>query len=131
MGKYLPYLALLFGISGLGFSAIFVKWANTPGAVSGFYHMSVAAAVMVILFGVGARKAAPLSLRHVWLAVSGGLFFAADLAAWNTGVLITNAANATLMGNTSPFWVSLGALFLFQEKLRPAFWVGLALSGIG
>ncbi len=131
MRKYLPYLALLFGITGLGFSAIFVKWANAPGAVSGFYRMSIAAAVMVIPFGLGARKAAPLSRPHVWLAVAGGLFFAADLAAWNTGVLITNAANATLMGNTSPFWVSLGALFLFKEKLRPAFWAGLALAMLG
>lgn len=131
MKNYLPYLALLFGVTGLGFSAIFVKWANAPGAVSGFYRMSIAAAVMVIPFGLGARKAAPLSRPHVWLAVVGGLFFAADLAAWNTGVLITNAANATLMGNTSPFWVSLGALFLFKEKLRPAFWAGLALAMLG
>jgi len=130
---FLPYIALALGILGLGFSAIFVKWANAPGGVSGFYRMGIATAVMALPFAVHAarRRRAPLSRRHLWFAVLAGLFFAGDLAAWNTGVLITNAANATLFGNTSPFWVSLGALLLFKEKLRPAFWGGLALAMLG
>ncbi len=43
----------------------------------------------------------------------------------------TTAANATLLGNTSPLWVALFALFIFREKLRGIFWLGLilALSG--
>lgn len=61
----------------------------------------------------------------------GGLFFAGDLAAWNTSVLLTSAASATLFGNTSPLWVSLGALFLFKEKLGRGFWAGLGLALVG
>ena len=126
-----PYLALVVGIVSLGFSAIFVKWAHAPGGVSGFYRMGIAAAVMALPFAVQAQRRAPLSRRHIGFAILAGLFFAGDLAAWNTGVLITNAANAALFGNTSPFWVSLGALVLFKEKLRPAFWVGLAITLLG
>ena len=126
-----PYLALVVGIVSLGFSAIFVKWANAPGGVSGFYRMAIAASVMVIPFAIQAQRRAPLSRRHIGFAILAGLFFAGDLAAWNTGVLITSAANATLFGNTSPFWVSLGALILFKEKLRPTFWGGLALTLLG
>lgn len=129
--SFLPYLALAFGVAGLGLSAIFVKWANAPGAVSGFYRMGIAAVVMAIPFGVQARQRAPLSTRHLWFAVLAGLFFAGDLATWNTAVLMTNAANATLLGNTSPFWVSFGALILFKEKLRPLFWAGLVLAMFG
>jgi drug/metabolite transporter (DMT)-like permease len=99
--------------------------------VSGFYRMAIAAAVMALPASVRARRAGSLSARHVGLAVLAGLFFAGDLAAWNTGVLITNAANATLFGNTSPFWVSLGAMLLFKEKLSPVFWAGLALAMTG
>jgi drug/metabolite transporter (DMT)-like permease len=99
--------------------------------VSGFYRMAIAAAVMALPFGARAGRRAPLSRRHIGLAVLAGLFFAGDLAAWNTGVLITNAANATLFGNTSPFWVSLGALVLFKEKLRPTFWGGLLMAMLG
>lgn len=129
--RFFPYLALGIGVIGLSFSAIFVKWAGVPGAASGFYRMAIAAAVMAIPFGSQARQRRPLSRRHVWLAALGGLMFAGDLAAWNTGVLITSAANATLLGNTSPLWVSLGALIFFKEKLKPGFWAGLLLAMLG
>ena len=129
--SFLPYLALVFGLAGLGLSAIFVKWANVPGPVSGFYRVGIAAVVMALPFGIQVRRLAPLSSRHVWFAVIAGLFFACDLAMWNTAVLMTNAANATLFGNTSPFWVALGAMILFKEKLRPAFWGGLVLALAG
>ena len=39
-----------------------------------------------------------------------GLFFAGDLATWNTAILIGSASNATLFGNTSPLWVGIGAM---------------------
>lgn len=128
---YFPYLALCFGLAGIGLSAIFVKWANVPGAVSGFYRMVIAAGVMVIPFGIQARRRAPLSRRHVVFAVIAGLFFAGDLTTWNTAVLIGNAANATLFGNTSPLWVGIGALILFKEKLRPLFWGGMLIALFG
>lgn len=128
---FLPYLALAIGVVGMGFSAVFVKWANVPGPVSGFYRMIIATVFMALPFASQVQKRRPLSARHVWLAVLAGLLFALDLAAWNTGVLITSATNATLLGNTAPIWVSLGAMILFKEKLRPAFWGGLALAMTG
>ncbi len=127
----LPYVALTFGVLALGLSAIFVKWANAPGPVSGFYRMVIAGAVIALPFGIQARRQAPLSKRHILLAALAGLFFAGDLASWNSAVLITSAANATLLGNSSPLWVSLGALVLFKEKLRPAFWAGLFVVLVG
>jgi drug/metabolite transporter (DMT)-like permease len=128
---FLPYLALVFGILGLGFSAIFVRWAGAPGAVSGFYRLSIAAAVMALPASNQARRQSPLSRRHVWFAVLAGVFFAADITSWNTAVLISNAANATLLANTSPLWVGIGALLLFKERLRPLFWAGLLLAIFG
>ena len=138
-----PYLALILGLASIGLSAIFVKWANAPGAVSGFYRMAIATIVMTIPFAISLRREItnyelripnsklPLTTYHVLLAILAGLFFAGDLATWNTAVLIGNAANATLFGNTAPVWVSFGALILFKEKLRPAFWVGLLFAMLG
>lgn len=129
--RLLPYLALAFSLIGLGLSAIFVKWANAPGAVSGFYRVAIAAAVLALPFGAQARQHTPLSRRHIWFAVVAGLFFAGDLAAWSTAVLVTSAANATLLANTSPLWVGLGTLVLFKRRLGRPFWVGLLLSMLG
>lgn len=113
-------------------SALLTKWANTPGIVSGFYRMIIAAAVTAIPFGYRVRREGKLPARHVWLAVLAGFFFAGDLATWNTALTVGNITNPTLLGNTSALWVGLGAMVLFREKLRPAFWTGLlvALSGI-
>jgi drug/metabolite transporter (DMT)-like permease len=133
---WLPYAALLVGIVSLGLSAMFVRWAGAPGPVSGFYRMAIAALVLGLPAARGMRQEAAgrpgrLSRRHVALAALGGLLFAGDLACWNTAVLLTNAANATLLANTSPVWVGLGALVLFRERLGWAFWAGLALALTG
>jgi drug/metabolite transporter (DMT)-like permease len=129
--RWLPYLALAFGSLALAFSGILVRWANVPGPVSGFYRMAIAALVMALPFGWGVRQGPPPQRRYVWFAVLAGLFFAGDLGTWNTAALLTSAASATLFGNTSPIWVSLGALLLFREKLGRGFWAGLALTLAG
>jgi drug/metabolite transporter (DMT)-like permease len=134
---WLPYAALGFGILALGLSAIFVRWANVPGAVSGFYRVAIAAVIMALPALAAHRRGAPRARtnarRPVFFAVLAGLFFVGDLATWNTAVLLTNAANATLFGNTAPLWVGLGALVLFKETLSSRFWTGLllALAGAG
>jgi len=127
----LPFLALAGAVLALGFSAIFVKWSETPGPVSGFYRVAVAAAVMTLPFLGELRRSGPPSRRHAAYAVIAGLFFAADLAAWNTSLSYTSATNATLLGNSAPIWVALGAVLLFRERLAPLFWLGLGLALAG
>jgi drug/metabolite transporter (DMT)-like permease len=126
-----PYLALLIGILGLGFSALFVTWANAPGPVSGFYRVAIAAAVLALPFFREVKKEGMPKRPFFWMAALAGVFFAGDIAAWNTSLLITSAANATLLANTSPLWVSLGALILFRERLKRDFWIALALIFAG
>ena len=131
------YLALIFGVLCIGFSAIFVRWANAPGAVTGFYRMSVAVLILAFPFyrrmseRDGPDRWRKLPRGEVIVALAGGIFFAGDLLFWNTGVLISGATNPTLMGNTAPLWVGLGALTFFREKLPAAFWLGLVLAMAG
>ncbi|MBI3913437.1 MAG: DMT family transporter [Chloroflexi bacterium] len=127
----LPYLALLIGVLSISFSAIWVKWANVPGPVAGFYRVAIAATVMAVPFGVQAKRQAPFAIRHVIFAILAGLFFAGDLASWNSSVLLTSAANATLLGNTAPLWVGIGSWLIFKERLRGKFWSGLLLAMLG
>ena len=146
--RYLPYLALVLGTLGLALSPMFVRWSGAPGPVAGFYRVSIAALVMALpvlalpglaLPGLartrrtagGQPPSRAISRRHLLLAALAGLFFSGDLATWNTAVMMTNAANATLLGNTAPIWVSLVALVLFKEKLGRVFWAGLALTMTG
>lgn len=130
------YLFLIFGVLCIGFSAIFVRWADAPGAVTGFYRMAIAVLILAFPFfrrQHSARPAAPWHLprREVAIALLGGGFFAADLVFWNTGILLGGATNPTLMGNTAPVWVGLGALIFFRERLPLPFWLGLLLAIAG
>src|SRR5919201_6392367 len=46
------YAALALGALCIGFSAIFTKWANVPGPVSGFYRVAIATALLAAPFMV-------------------------------------------------------------------------------
>ncbi|MCB9418436.1 MAG: DMT family transporter [Ardenticatenaceae bacterium] len=122
------YLAMSLGLIGMGFSGIFVKWANAPGAVTGFYRMGIATVLLAPVFWNQQRQRMKIPRRETAVALIAGFFFAGDLIFWNTGVLISGATNPTLMGNTAPLWVGLGALLIFREKLNRKFWLGLLLA---
>lgn len=125
------YIVLALSLIGMGFSGIFVSLAGAPGAVAGFYRMGIAAAVLAVPYVRGVRQVGRPNRHEVWIAALAGLFFAGDLFFWNTGILISGATNPTLMGNTAPIWVGLGAILFFHERPGRLFWLGMliAISG--
>ncbi|HEX9412711.1 MAG TPA: DMT family transporter, partial [Ktedonobacterales bacterium] len=126
------YALLALGIVCIAFSAIFVRWAGVSGTVSAWYRVAIAALVLAPLFGGRLAQGRVARGEHAWLLAAGaGLFFALDLALWNTSLFLTTAATSTLLGNDAPIIVGLGALLLFHERLGRAFWVGLALALLG
>ena len=115
----------------MGLSAIFVRWAQAPGVVSSFYRMAIATVAVGAPFAIRMYKGYWPPWSALRLALLGGIFFAADLAAWATGVVLSGATNPTLMANTAPVWVGLGAMVLFRQRLTPAFWVGRVIAIVG
>jgi drug/metabolite transporter (DMT)-like permease len=71
------------------------------------------------------------SRKAVVAAVVAGVFFAADLALFNTAVMVSSAANATLLGTNAPIFVALGAWLLYRDRPTRRFWAGFALSFAG
>jgi drug/metabolite transporter (DMT)-like permease len=127
----LPYLALAVGILALSFSAMFVRWADAPGPITGFYRIFFAALILMPFFTRRCAKQCTVNRTNVIFPILGGLFSALDLATWNSSLNYTTASNATLLGNTAPLWVALAALLMFHEKLRKGFWFGLGLALVG
>lgn len=115
----------------LGLSAILIRLAGVPGIVAAFYRMSIAVLIVAPVFGVRARRRGSRLLSMAGPALLGGALFAADLAAWSSGVVLSGATNPTLMANTAPVWVGLGAWLLFKERQPRRFWFGLMLAMSG
>jgi drug/metabolite transporter (DMT)-like permease len=151
------YATLALGALCISFSAIFTKWSEwsgVSGPVSAFYRVGIATVALAIPYAIhlyrhrkrslearsAADEEATGQARHSTfriprsafaLTMLAGLFFAGDLASWNTSLQFTSAANSTLMGNLSTIWVSLGALLIFHETLKRRFWVGMAIAVVG
>jgi drug/metabolite transporter (DMT)-like permease len=121
------YLALVAAIGGISWSAIFVRWAEVPGTASAFYRVLIAGAVLIPWWWLrGASR--PVPVRAGWIAVAGGVFFALDLALWNSAVLRTQAAVASILGNNTPFFVGMMSWLVFRRRPRASFWIGLGLA---
>jgi drug/metabolite transporter (DMT)-like permease len=126
-----PYLALATGILALSFSAMFVRWAGAPGPVTGLYRVFLSSLLLTPFFIQNCRQGYKINRKSLAFPILAGLFTTGDFALWNTSVHYTTAANATLLGNTAPLWVALGAWLLFRERLSARFWLGLGLALAG
>jgi len=115
----------------MGMSAIFVRWADAPGPVTAFYRLFFSTLILTPFFIKRCLKKCNVSKKILIVPILGGLFTAVDLALWNTSLFYTTAANATLLVNTNPLWVALGAWLIFREKLSKAFWIGLSIALLG
>jgi len=128
--KKWAYAALLVGILCIAWSAIFVRWTSIPGPASALYRLLIPAIVLLPTWLLpGYRE--KLSARSYAITAIGGFFFALDLAFYNTSILQTNAANATLLGNNTPIVVGLLTWLVFRRRPAASFWTGLALAVAG
>jgi drug/metabolite transporter (DMT)-like permease len=125
-----PYLALLAGIICISWSAIFVRWTDIPGSASAFYRMLIPAIVLLPTW-LFDRAAPRVNGRTLAIIAVGGIFFACDLALYNTSILRTSAANATLLGNDTPIFVGIFTWLFLKRRPGAAFWLGLVLAIAG
>lgn len=127
--SWFHFLILLCGIICIGWSAIFVKIAGISGLGSAFYRMLIGSIGILPIWFFHHR---PIKdFKSIRIAALCGIIFASDIALWNTSILLTKAAIATLIANLAPVWVGLIAVFILKEKQKPLFWTGTIISLIG
>lgn len=127
----IAYIVLGAGVLALSFSAMFVRWADAPGPVTAFYRLFFSIFLLFPFFLPRAKSNVAIKTRSVWFPIFAGVFTACDLALWTSSLSYTTAANATLLGNTAPLWVALGAWLIFKQQLSNVFWRGLAITLVG
>lgn len=129
----LALIALFAGGIAIGGSPIFVRLAETGPMATAFWRMALAM-LPLVLYAVARR---PEALRlpergSDWLRLMlPGVFLAADLMAWHLAIHLTSIANATLLVNLSPIFVTLGGFLLFRAAVSRNFLIGLAVAIAG
>ena len=65
------------------------------------------------------------------LILLSGFCFAVDMSFWNWSISFTSVANATLMANTAPIFVSFIGLIFLRHTIKPQFFLMLFSAMIG
>jgi drug/metabolite transporter (DMT)-like permease len=131
--RTLPTLALFAGAVAIATAPVFVRLAETGPLTTAFWRvlLSLPFAWAWWIASAQARHSAPAGRRSPLPVLLAGLFFAGDLGIWHLSIMLTPVANATLLVNTAPLFVTLGAWLLFGQRTRPLFWLGMALALAG
>ena len=129
-GERLPLLALFAGALAIAFSPIFVRLSELGPTATAFHRVALAVPALWLVLAFDSRgvRMRPLSRWQKGMLLIAGVAFSADLAFWHWSIKLTSVANATLFANFTPIFVTIGAYFLLQETIRPAFLAGLALA---
>lgn len=109
------FAALLLGNVALAFGPWLVRLSDVGPSAAGFWRLTLALPFLILLArAMGQPLRWPGRSAALIIAV-GAFFFAADLAAWHTGIHLTKLANATLFGNVASFAFPIWALWVARR----------------
>ena len=127
----LAFLALLAGSSFLAFGPWLVRLAGTGPVAAGFWRLALALPFLFLIARVAGQPVHWPGKAVAALVALAAFFFAADLAAWHTGIHMTKLGNATLFGNVSSFAFAAWGLWLARRWPSRIQGAALLLAALG
>ncbi len=127
----LAFIALLVGNLALACGPFLVRNSGVGPVAAGFWRLALA---LPFLWAIAAMFRQPVHLPRRSLTIALALaafFFAADLAAWHAGILLTKLGNATLFGNISSFFFAAWGLWLVRKWPSVLQSAALSLAALG
>ena len=129
----LALIALLAGGIAIGGSPIFVRLSEIGPMATAFWRVALALVPLFVFFRATERRQVPgpEGVGDMMALALPGVFLAGDLIAWHVSIHMTTVANATLLTNLAPVFVTaVGWLFLGASISR-AFMIGLLIAIVG
>ena len=125
------FVALLLGNIALAAGPFLVRHAGVGPIATGFWRVTLALPFLWLIARL-LKQPAHIPRRPLTIAIAAAaLFFAADLAAWHAGILLTKLGNATLFGNISSFIFAAWGLWLVRRWPSGLQALALALAAAG
>lgn len=135
--------ALLVGAIGIAFAPIFVRVSEVGPIATAFWRLCLAMPALWLWMVIEDRrgraqgapprshKSWPKSWKDVALLSLPGLFFAGDLGFWHISITMTSVANATLLANFAPVFVTVFGWLLLGLRVTRTFTAGMLLALAG
>jgi len=129
--KVSPILWLVLGAICISFAPIFIRLANVPPDIAGFYRLLFAASSLLAVL-VLRGKLQRLPRGPALLLVSSGAFLAIDFMCWHRSIHLVGPGLSTLLANFQVFFTALFTWLLFREKVTRMFVLAIfmAFSGL-
>jgi drug/metabolite transporter (DMT)-like permease len=127
----LAFIALLAGNLALACGPFLVRIAGVGPIAAGFWRLALA---LPFLWAIAWMFRQPVHWPRAKLTIAvlaAAFFFAADLAAWHAGILLTKLGNATLFGNISSFFFAAWGLWLARKWPTSVQALALSLAALG
>ncbi|HEV2747127.1 MAG TPA: DMT family transporter [Allosphingosinicella sp.] len=125
------FAALIVSNLFLALGPWMVRLADVGPVAAAFWRLALAVPLLLLL----ARRQILARVHPGWglgaMIVVGGLFFAADLAAWHEGIVRTKLANATLFANASSFIFAIYGFVIARTWPRELQAAALLLAAVG
>jgi drug/metabolite transporter (DMT)-like permease len=122
---------LLVGNVALATGPFLVRHAGVGPTAAGFWRLGLALPFLVLVALMARQPVRWPRAALVGAIALAAFFFAADLAAWHAGILLTKLGNATLFGNLSSFLFAAWGLWLVRKWPSWIQGSALALAAIG
>ncbi|MBB3656205.1 drug/metabolite transporter (DMT)-like permease [Rhizobium sp. BK650] len=128
----LPLFALILGGAAIGGSPIFVRLSEVGPMATAFWRVALAL-IPIFIFSLLRKDTGPKpkSLADYGMLVLPGAVLALDLSAWHLSITMTSVANATLLANLAPVFVTAIGFLFFGAKVTRFFVLGLLLALAG
>jgi drug/metabolite transporter (DMT)-like permease len=125
------FVALLVGNLALATGPFLVRHSGVGPIAAGFWRLALALPFLLVI-GALVRQPVRLPRKALIGAIAlAAFFFAADLAAWHAGILLTKLGNATLFGNMSSFLFAAWGLWLLRRWPSWIQALALTLAAVG
>lgn len=127
-----PYLAVLLGVTGAGFSSIFTKLAEAPPLIIAFYRLSFTVLILApFTFARGTGELRQMGKKDIILASFSGIMLALHFAVWIASLNYTSIASSTVLVTMHPLFVITGGYVFYREGIRPIGLAGACLAVVG
>jgi len=130
----LALLRLALAVLAISFTPILFRLSEVGPGATAFYRTCLALPIVLGWMLVERRRApgALLAPRDALTLVVGGIVFAINIVNYAWAVHLTAVANASLLSNLSPLFVTLGSFLFLRERVTRGFLLAMlaAIAGV-